>query len=251
MIRRVYVEKRKGFDVKAQNLQHEIKEVLGADVGLRFFVRYDFEGKNEDFEKALNVVFSEPPADIYYLDAINAEGRVLCVEFLPGQYDQRADSAAQCVSMLTGGERPFIKCASVYVIEGAEDAEFEKIKRYFINPVETRECGDDLHCELKAEYPEPPPEETVDGFVFLREPHGGHVDVDGAGDLVFLKRDPVDGRRHGQVVAVLLYAPQVAAQRLARVGNGLDLGNCAGYAAGQIRKGDGDLLFFKGKYGRV
>ncbi|MCL2675086.1 MAG: phosphoribosylformylglycinamidine synthase [Firmicutes bacterium] len=169
MIRRVYVEKRKGFDVKAQNLQHEIKEVLGADVGLRFFVRYDFEGKNEDFEKALNVVFSEPPADIYYLDAINAEGRVLCVEFLPGQYDQRADSAAQCVSMLTGGERPFIKCASVYVIEGAEDAEFEKIKRYFINPVETRECGDDLHCELKAEYPEPPPEETVDGFVFFGE----------------------------------------------------------------------------------
>ena len=122
-VRRVYVEKKPAFAVKAKELKHEIKHYLGISTvtAVRELIRYDVENiSDEVFEKACKTVFAEPPVDDLYLEKFDvAEGaRVFSVEFLPGQFDQRADSAVQCVQFLKEDEQPIIRSAVTYVIEG-------------------------------------------------------------------------------------------------------------------------------------
>ena len=138
-VRRVYVEKKPAFAVKAKELKHEIKHYLGISTvtAVRELIRYDVENiSDEVFEKACKTVFAEPPVDDLYLEKFDvAEGaRVFSVEFLPGQFDQRADSAVQCVQFLDENAAPIIRSATTYVIEGTvTDAEFEAIKHHCIN----------------------------------------------------------------------------------------------------------------------
>ena len=144
-VKRIYVEKKEPFAVKAKELQEEIGSYLGIDgvKGVRVFIRYDVENLSEEiFQKACKTVFSEPPVDILYEETIPipADGKVFSVEFLPGQFDQRADSAVQCVKFLNEEEEPVIKTAVTYLITGEiSDEEFDKIKAYCINPVDSRE----------------------------------------------------------------------------------------------------------------
>ena len=145
-VRRVYVEKKPAFAVQAKELAHEISTYLGIkDVaGVRVLIRYDVENiSDEAFEKACNCVFSEPPVDVLYQETFEMkEGdRVFSVEFLPGQFDQRADSAVQCIQFLKADEEPIIRSATTYVIEGnITDGEFEAVKEHCINPVDSREA---------------------------------------------------------------------------------------------------------------
>ena len=143
MVKRIYVEKKKGCDVAAVKTKNDISGVLGIAVAdVRQFIRYDIEGLDEDvFEKALNTIFSEPPVDNVYEDALpQTDGyKVLVTEYLPGQYDQRADSAMQCVQLLSMRTRPLIKCATVYAFAGVSESEMQRIKHYLINPVDSRE----------------------------------------------------------------------------------------------------------------
>ena len=146
-VKRVYVEKKSGFDVQAKELKTEIRSYLGIkDVdSVRVLIRYDVENvSDETFEKACNGIFSEPPVDTLYKEEFPAEegSRIFSVEFLPGQFDQRADSAVQCVQFLDENAAPIIRSATTYVIEGTvTDAEFEAIKHHCINPVDSRETG--------------------------------------------------------------------------------------------------------------
>jgi len=144
-VRRIYVEKKAPFAVKAKELQEEIGNYLGITgvKEVREFIRYDVENiSDEIFEKACSTVFSEPPVDILYREEISIpeNGKVFSVEYLPGQFDQRADSAVQCVQFLKEDENPIIKTAVTYLITGdVSDEEFNKIKAYCINPVDSRE----------------------------------------------------------------------------------------------------------------
>lgn len=145
-VRRIYVEKKAPYAVKAKELHEELKNYLGIQVdGVREFIRYDVENiSDEVFEKACKTVFSEPPVDDLYQETIEipANARVFSVEFLPGQFDQRADSAVQCVRFLKEDEAPVIRTAVTYMILGEiSDAEFARIKSYCINPVDSRETG--------------------------------------------------------------------------------------------------------------
>ncbi len=144
-VRRIYVEKKEPFAVKAKELREELKNYLGISgiTKVREFIRYDVENISDAvFERACKTVFSEPPVDDLYLEVLPAatEAKVFSVEFLPGQFDQRADSAVQCVKFLKEDEEPIIKTAVTYVLEGqVSDDEFAKIKSYCINPVDSRE----------------------------------------------------------------------------------------------------------------
>ena len=158
MVKRIYVEKKKGCDVAAAKTKADILGVLGIEVkDVRQFIRYDIEGLEEDiFEKALNTIFSEPPVDNVYIDELpGMEGyKLLVTEYLPGQYDQRADSAMQCVQLLSMRTRPLIKCATVYAFAGAGVGDMDKIKHYLINPVDSRE-GDMVLPETLVQVTEP------------------------------------------------------------------------------------------------
>ena len=143
-VRRIYVEKKEPFAVKAKELHEEIGSFLGIQAeGVRVFIRYDVENISEEvFERACRTVFSEPPVDDLYQEAIDipAGARVFSVEFLPGQFDQRADSAVQCVQFLKEDEEPVIRTAVTYMILGdITEEEFARIKAYCINPVDSRE----------------------------------------------------------------------------------------------------------------
>ena len=143
-VKRIFVEKRKGFDVEAVNLLADLKQNLGIKnaEAVRIINRYDISGLDgESFEKAKNTILSETNADTVYDEKISIgdEFKVFAMEYLPGQYDQRADSAAQCVQLLTQGERPQVVTAKVIAVSGnISDTDFEKIKDYLINPVESR-----------------------------------------------------------------------------------------------------------------
>jgi len=142
-MRRIYVEKRPGFDAEARKVRADLFSVLGIDTDVRLFIRYDTNGiDEEDLEKAVASVFSEPPVDTVHYDNLPA-GESLGIELLPGQYDQRADSAAQCVQMLTLKNKPQIKCATFYLFGSLKDGEMDRIKKFLINPVECRECKAD------------------------------------------------------------------------------------------------------------
>ena len=174
-VRRIYVEKKEPFAVKARELKEEIQNYLGITgvTKVRVLIRYDVENISDDvFEKALLTVFSEPPVDILYRE--DFEGReaakVFSVQFLPGQFDQRADSAEQCVRFLKEDEQPIIKTAVTYAFEGTlSEDEFAKIKAYCINPVDSRETGLEKPETLVTEYDEPADIAIFDGFISMDE----------------------------------------------------------------------------------
>ena len=174
-VRRVYVEKKSAFAVKARELKHEIKHYLGISTvtAVRELIRYDVENiSDEVFEKACKTVFAEPPVDDLYLEKFDvAEGaRVFSVEFLPGQFDQRADSAVQCVQFLDENAAPIIRSATTYVIEGSiTDEEFEAIKHHCINPVDSRETGLEKPETLVSVFPDPDDVKIFDGFKDMAE----------------------------------------------------------------------------------
>ena len=174
-VRRVYVEKKPAFAVKAKELKHEIKHYLGISTvtAVRELIRYDVENiSDEVFEKACKTVFAEPPVDDLYLEKFDvAEGaRVFSVEFLPGQFDQRADSAVQCVQFLDENAAPIIRSATTYVIEGnVTDAEFEAIKHHCINPVDSRETGLEKPETLVTVFSDPVDVKIFDGFKDMAE----------------------------------------------------------------------------------
>ena len=174
-VKRVYVEKRPEFAVQAKELQHEAKSYLGIQTitGIRVLNRYDIENlSDETFETACNGIFSEPPVDILYREEFSMKegSRVFSVEFLPGQFDQRADSAVQCVQFIKEDETPVIKTATTYVIEGEiTDAEFEAIKSHCINPVDSRETGMDKPETLVTVFEEPEDVKIFDGFKEMPE----------------------------------------------------------------------------------
>ena len=175
-VKRVYVEKKPEFAVKAKELKHEISSYLGIKTvtNVRVLVRYDVEGISEDtFKKAETTVFSEPPVDVLYEEEFpyNKEAdRVFSVEFLPGQFDQRADSAEQCVKFLKEDEEVVIKTATTYVIEGTiTDEEFESIKSFQVNPVDSRLTGSEKPETLVTEFEEPEDVIVFDGFKDMEE----------------------------------------------------------------------------------
>ena len=172
-VRRVYVEKKPDFAVKAKELKHEIKHYLGiAADEVRVLIRYDVENvSDETYQKALQTVFSEPPVDDIYEENFDAgAGKVFSVEFLPGQFDQRADSAEQCVKLLNEEEEPVIRSATTYVIVGdITDDELTAIKKYCINPVDSRETGMDKPQTLVQEFDDPADVAIFDGFIDMPE----------------------------------------------------------------------------------
>ncbi|WP_027422337.1 phosphoribosylformylglycinamidine synthase [Lachnobacterium bovis] len=173
-VRRVYVEKKADFAVKAKELKHEIKHYLGINSveSVRVLIRYDIENISaETYKKALYTVFSEAPVDMIYEEKIElAEERVFSVEFLPGQFDQRADSAEQCVKLLNENEEPIIRSATTYVIAGnISNDEFEAIKKHCINPVDSRETSLDKPETLIQDFNEPKDVVIFDGFVDMEE----------------------------------------------------------------------------------
>ncbi len=154
MIRRLFVEKKQGYNVTAGKVKKDIKHVLGIEPDeVRLIIRYDIDDIDENvFNKAKNSIFSEPPVDNIFEGAVDLEGyKYFVVEYLPGQYDQRADSAMQCVQLLSLGNRPIIKCATIYAFKGVDDAEVERIKHYLINPVEAREGSMNMPTTLLNE----------------------------------------------------------------------------------------------------
>ena len=170
MVYRIYVEKKPGFDGEAQGLCHELVDLLGIKAlkGLRLINRYDVEGiDNVLFQQAIPTVFSEPPVDTTYTTLPEAQ-HVFAVEYLPGQFDQRADSASQCIQLLSQGERPTVRSARVYLLEGdlTED-DIAAIKKYVINPVEAREASLEERSTLKMEFAIPTEVETLTGFTAL------------------------------------------------------------------------------------
>lgn len=175
-VKRIYVEKKEPFAVKARELKEEIVSYLNiAGVkDVRMFIRYDVENLSDDtFEAACRIVFSEPPVDILYKESfeIPADGKVFSVEYLPGQFDQRADSAVQCVKFLREDEQPIIKTAVTYLVTGdISDDEFGKIKAYCINPVDSRETGMVKPETLETQFEEPAEVAVFEGFKDLPEP---------------------------------------------------------------------------------
>ena len=168
-VKRVYAEKRLGFNTEAINLLNNLKENLniGKLNNLRILNRYTVSNiDEEDFKKSVTTVFSEPNQDIVYFEDADLSGHVFAIEYLPGQYDQRADFAAQCIQIVTGKEMPTVKYARVFVLEGdliKED--IEKIKDYLINPVDSREAELTKPTTLHEEYSVPNDVETVNNFI--------------------------------------------------------------------------------------
>lgn len=174
-VKRVYVEKKPGFAVQAKDLKHEVKSYLGIGgiEDVRVLIRYDVENISEDiFEKALSGIFSEPPVDMLYREEfpVKEGSRIFSVEFLPGQFDQRADSAVQCVQFIKADEQPVIRTATTYVIEGTiTEEEFEAVKAHCINPVDSRETGMDKPQTLVTEFEDPDDVIVFDGFKEMDE----------------------------------------------------------------------------------
>ncbi|MBW3077967.1 phosphoribosylformylglycinamidine synthase [Bifidobacterium simiiventris] len=169
MVFRVYVEKKPGFDVEAQQLAGELRTILGMTglKSVRIVNRYDVEGISAElFAQATPTVFSEPQVDNVSNDLPDFGGaKVFATEFLPGQFDQRADSASECIQLISQGERPTVRSAKVYALDGdLSDADVDAIKRYVINPVEAREASLAVKETLKTAVPTPGKVEVIAGF---------------------------------------------------------------------------------------
>ncbi|WP_139651549.1 phosphoribosylformylglycinamidine synthase [Raoultibacter phocaeensis] len=174
MVSRVYVEKKPGFDVEAQQLHEELQSILGIERlrGLRLVNRYDVEGISETlFEQCVPTVFSEPQTDIASTAMPETCGAyVFAVEYLPGQFDQRADSASECIQLISQGERPVVRSAKVYMLEGdLTESDIAAIKHYVINPIEAREASLEVRDTLQMPQPVPAMVEVLDGFLELDE----------------------------------------------------------------------------------
>jgi len=173
MVRRIYVEKKPALRLEAAGKLNELRTLLGISelTDLRLINRYDVEGLEEDvFERAVQTVFSEPQVDDTYTECPEGDFTVFAVEALPGQFDQRADSASQCIQLMTQGERPLVRTAVVYLLSGnVTEEDVNKIKAYVINPVECREASLELADTLRVEYEIPTMVETVEGFVAMDE----------------------------------------------------------------------------------
>ena len=202
MVSRVFVEKKPGFDVEAQQLMAELRNAVGESQGLssqatlRIINMYDVEGVDAAlFEQCIPTVFSEPQVDVasaqlpvedvmlasQSAQELAASGEcptgvvstpddvaVLAVEALPGQFDQRASSAAECIQLISCGDQPTVRYVKIHVIEGPCSAQaLDAIKHYIINPVETRQATIAPMATLQMEYPEPAPVEVLDGFTEL------------------------------------------------------------------------------------
>ncbi len=175
MVKRIYVEKKPEISVEAKGLLKDLKENLLLEnlEDLKIVNRYDVEGINDEiFEKAKNTVFSEPQVDECFEEEypFAKEDKIFGVEYLPGQFDQRANSLSECLQILTEGERPLAKSAKIYVIKGnINDEELEKIKKYIINPVDSRECTLKKLKTVKDEHPEPKDVAIVEGFIHMTD----------------------------------------------------------------------------------
>ena len=169
-VKRVYVEKKAEFGVTAKELRHEVRHYLGISgvTGIRVLIRYDAENISEEtFERACKGVFAEPPVDILYKEKFPMDpgNRAFSVEFLPGQFDQRADSAEQCIRFIKEDEKPVIRTAVTYVVEGEiSDEEYQMIKNHCINPVDSREASEDKPETLVTVFEEPEDVRILDGF---------------------------------------------------------------------------------------
>ena len=174
-VKRVYVEKKPEFAVQAKELRHEVKSYLGIKTvkNVRVLIRYDVENLSDaTFERACNGVFAEPPVDVLYREDFPREesDHIFSVEFLPGQFDQRADSAVQCVQFIKEDELPVIRTATTYVIEGEiSEEEMEAIKAHCINPVDSRETGLEKPETLVTKFEEPADVKIFDGFKDMPE----------------------------------------------------------------------------------
>jgi len=173
MVYRIFVEKKKELAHEAMSLCSELKNLLGIEklTSVRILNRYDAENITEKlFEDAIGTVFSEPQLDIATKELDAADGIVFAVEYLPGQFDQRADSAAQCIQIISCGDRPTIRTAKVYVLGGElSDADVAEIKKYVINPVEAREASLEKPETLAVDYEIPTSVATVDGFISMSD----------------------------------------------------------------------------------
>ena len=173
MVRRIYVEKKPTLRLEAAGLLNELRTILGISnlTDLRLINRYDVEGLEEDvFERAVQTVFSEPQVDDTMTECPTGDFKVFAVESLPGQFDQRADSASQCIQLMTQGDRPMVRTAKVYLLSGdLTEEDITKIKKYVINPVESREAGLDTVDTLHVDYSIPTMVETVTGFIGMNE----------------------------------------------------------------------------------
>nr|MBE6545299.1 phosphoribosylformylglycinamidine synthase [Oscillospiraceae bacterium] len=171
MVYRIYVEKKKGFDHEAVSLTKEVRELLelSSVESIRVINRYDVEGIEKDlFDYAVGTVFSEPQMDNADESVCLDGAKVFAVEYLPGQFDQRADSAAQCIQLIAQCDRPLVRTAKVYAVYGEiSDEALEVIKKFVINPVESREAGLEELKTLKTEYDVPKDVATLDGFLEL------------------------------------------------------------------------------------
>ena len=168
MVFRIFVEKKEGLDNEARGLKNDIRELLqiGSVEKIRLFNRYDVENMTEElFNYSVKTVFSEPQLDTVTTELPESD---ICfaVEYLPGQFDQRASSAAECIQIISKGERPLVKTAKVYALYGdVTEEELAEIKKYVINAVEAREASMDIPQTLSVEYEIPEEVETVEGFI--------------------------------------------------------------------------------------
>ncbi|MBR5468182.1 MAG: phosphoribosylformylglycinamidine synthase, partial [Firmicutes bacterium] len=197
MVQRIYVEKKAELRHEAKGMLNELRTLLGITslTGMRIINRYDVEGLEEEiFQRAVQTVFSEPQVDDATTSLPEGEYIAFAVEALPGQFDQRADSASQCIQLMTQADRPAVKTAKVYLLSGdVKEEEVEKIKKYVINPVESREASLEEVETLKVEYDIPTKVDTIDGFIGLDDEGlaglldklGLAMDLD---DLKFLQR---------------------------------------------------------------
>ncbi len=202
---RCYTEKMPGFDVAAQALCQQLRQEEGIQAleGVRILCRYDVQGiDDQTYELAKAGVFSEPAADYVYDEQIKipSGARALIVEALPGQFDMRADSCSQCIALMTQGDRPLVRAATVYILSGSlTDADMDKIRKSLINPVECREAAAEKPATLETDYPAPPDVAVLTGLTredadlgaVLRD-YGLAMDLD---DLRFLQRYFIDEGR--------------------------------------------------------
>ncbi len=171
MVYRVYVERKPGFDGEAKALLGEVRSLLQIEsvTGIRMLNRYDVEGISEElFQRCVPTVFSEPQTDNATFTLPAWDGVMFAVEYLPGQFDQRADSASECIQLISQGDRPVVRSARVYLLEGDISSEqLAAVKKYVINPVEAREAALEEKTTLAVEYPIPTTVETLNGFIGL------------------------------------------------------------------------------------
>ena len=173
MVYRIYCEKKKGLDNEARALLGEAKSLLGVKnlESVRVLNRYDVENITEEiFAKSKRTVFSEPQLDNIYDTLPETDGIIFAVEYLPGQFDQRADSASQCIQLMSQANRPTVKSAKVYILNGnITDDDVDAIKKYVINPVDSREATLDTYKTLEAELVVPEPVKVVEGFIKMTD----------------------------------------------------------------------------------